>query len=373
MADRKMMQKYDPAAEAEVRGWIQQLCGEHIGEGQWEMEKALKNGVLLCRLMQKLFAGTPNLPPKCKGMNVNPSNLETSFKQMENIEKFLKASRAYGVPDNGLFACVDLFEGRNMPMVLSTILQVGSEAQRNKFSGPTCGPKPVDRQKKKFTRSQLRAGQTIIGIQSGTNKFATQKGMSFGSTRHGADIRADDLHSDSNAEIGLQAGTNKFASQKGMSFGAVRHVSDIKVDDACTEGMGMITLQAGTNQYASQKGMRGGFGSVRHVSDIRADDAVQEGAAEIGLQAGTNKFASQKGMSFGAVRHVADIRADDMTQEASGVINLQAGWNKGASQSGMRGGFGAVRHVSDIKVTELYDDEDVEDDEEEYGAEDQEY
>ena len=46
---------------------------------------------------------------------------------MENIEKFLKAARAYGVPDNGLFACVDLFEGRNMPMVLSTILQVGSE------------------------------------------------------------------------------------------------------------------------------------------------------------------------------------------------------------------------------------------------------
>ena len=46
---------------------------------------------------------------------------------MENIEKFLKGSRAYGVPDNGLFACVDLYEGRNMPMVLSTILQVGSE------------------------------------------------------------------------------------------------------------------------------------------------------------------------------------------------------------------------------------------------------
>ena len=40
---------------------------------------------------------------------------------------FLRGARAYGVPDNGLFACVDLYEGRNMPMVLSTILQVGSE------------------------------------------------------------------------------------------------------------------------------------------------------------------------------------------------------------------------------------------------------
>ena len=44
-----MAQKYDPAAEAEVRGWIQQLVGESIGEGQWEMEKALKSGVILCK------------------------------------------------------------------------------------------------------------------------------------------------------------------------------------------------------------------------------------------------------------------------------------------------------------------------------------
>ena len=40
------------------------------------------------------------------------------------------------------------------------------------------------------------------------------------------------------ALIGLQAGTNKFASQKGMSFGAVRHVSDIHVDDMTKEGHG---------------------------------------------------------------------------------------------------------------------------------------
>lgn len=45
----QMAQKYDPAAEAEVRGWIQQLLGEHIGEGQWEMEKALKSGIILCK------------------------------------------------------------------------------------------------------------------------------------------------------------------------------------------------------------------------------------------------------------------------------------------------------------------------------------
>lgn len=48
-------------------------------------------------------------------------------------------------------------------------------------------------------------------------------------------------------------GTNKFASQKGMSFGSVRHVADIRCDDVTKEGQGIITLQMGTNQCASQK------------------------------------------------------------------------------------------------------------------------
>lgn len=46
---------------------------------------------------------------------------------MENIETFLKGAEAYGVPNNSLFQTVDLYEGRNMAMVVSTILQVGSE------------------------------------------------------------------------------------------------------------------------------------------------------------------------------------------------------------------------------------------------------
>lgn len=39
--------KYDLQAEAEVRNWIQQLTGESIGE--YEVEKRLKDGVILCR------------------------------------------------------------------------------------------------------------------------------------------------------------------------------------------------------------------------------------------------------------------------------------------------------------------------------------
>jgi hypothetical protein len=46
----------------------------------------------------------------------------------------------------------------------------------------------------KFTKEQLRAGQGFIGLQAGTNKGASQAGMtSFGAGRHIADIKVKEL------------------------------------------------------------------------------------------------------------------------------------------------------------------------------------
>lgn len=355
----KMGAKYDPDAEREVRHWFQQILGEDIGEGPNAVEKNLRNGVILVKLMQKLFSGTSDLPPAAaKIKEPKYSTLDTPFKQMENIEIFLKCARAYGVPLVSCFQTVDLYEGRNVPMVIATILQVGTEAQRNGFNGPSAGAKPTEKQKREFTYEQLKQAHGVIGLQSGTNKFASQKGMrSIGAVRHIADIRADDASQDSQSMITLQAGTNKFDSQKGMTgFGSVRHISDIRADDLVKEGNCFINLQAGTNKFDSQKGIRGGFGAVRHISDIRADKFAQESSGDINLQSGTNRFASQKGMTgFGAVRHIADIRADDLDREGTAVINLQYGTNTGDSQKGMTS-FGAQRHVSDIKVADLAED-----------------
>lgn len=67
----------------------------------------------------------------------------------------------------------------------------------------------------------------------------------MGKVRHVADIRADDLSQESNGFVQLQSGTNKYASQKGMSLGKVRHVADIRADDLAREGMDYVHLQAG--------------------------------------------------------------------------------------------------------------------------------
>ena len=66
---------------------------------------------------------------------------------------------------------------------------VATQCQRNGFNGPTIGPRPVERNVRGFTIEQLRQGHSIIGLQAGTNKFATQAGMTIGGVRHVSDLK----------------------------------------------------------------------------------------------------------------------------------------------------------------------------------------
>lgn len=48
---------------------------------------------------------------------------------MENIDIFLRACEAYGVPPNSIFPTNNLFENKNMGNVLDCIIQLGSEVR----------------------------------------------------------------------------------------------------------------------------------------------------------------------------------------------------------------------------------------------------
>ena len=63
--------------------------------------------------------------------NTNHINTNThNTPQMENIEIFLNGAAKYGIQSNSLFPTADLFDGRNMAMVISTILLLGSEVRK---------------------------------------------------------------------------------------------------------------------------------------------------------------------------------------------------------------------------------------------------
>lgn len=46
------------------------------------------------------------------------------------------------------------------------------------------GPKEATENKRDFSDEQMKAGQSVIGLQMGTNRGASQAGMSFGKARH---------------------------------------------------------------------------------------------------------------------------------------------------------------------------------------------
>lgn len=345
--NRRLNSKYDSESEREAIGWMNKLTGENVPLGREQVCANLKNGQTLIKLINAVYDGTAQLPPEAARMKrpFKANTMTAPFKQMENIQTFLNAAAAYGVPRASLFQTVDLYEARNMAQVLNTLLQLGTECQRNNFSGETCGPKPTYENKREFTEEQLRASEGIIGLQAGTNKLASQAGMSHGGPRHITDIKVDQASKEGSAVIGLQMGSNKGATQAGMSHGGPRHITDIKVDQASKEGQSVIGLQMGSNKGATQAGMS--HGGPRHITDIKVDAASKEGQGVIGLQMGSNKGASQSGMNYGAQRHIADIKVGEMSKDGAGTIGLQMGPAKDqvASQSGMS--FGAQRHIVD--------------------------
>lgn len=209
----------------------------------------------------------------------------------------------------------------------------------------------------------------IIPIQAGSNKYASQKGMTgFGVPRDVIDkIKSENLAEltdekkieNLKSSTWLQSGTNKFASQKGQTgFGAIRDVNyktkgtggaqEVSEEKArATDGI--VPLQSGTNKLASQAGMTG-MGMPRIVDVRKTDDQNRDSQGFVHLQMGTNRFANQAGMTgFGMPRreitHYKDEVRGEMPHDESSVSRQTSGWKEGANQNGMTG-FGAFRNTT---------------------------
>ncbi|XP_003737988.1 muscle-specific protein 20 [Galendromus occidentalis] len=169
----KIASKRDPELEGQILSWIEDVVGEKSPHGSYE--EVLRDGIILCKLMNAISPGS------IKKYHTSG----THFKKMENLTKFTIACKEYGVDEADLFQSVDLWERRNIPQVSQCILALGRTCySHQEYAGPCLGPRPADRQVRQFTREQLRAGQSTINLQYGTNKGATQSGQNFGLTRH---------------------------------------------------------------------------------------------------------------------------------------------------------------------------------------------
>ncbi|XP_049834984.1 muscle-specific protein 20-like [Schistocerca gregaria] len=163
----------DPEQEREAQQWIEAVTGERFPPGV-PYEDALRDGILLCKLMNRLQPGI------IQKVNVSGGD----YKMMDNLSQFHKACVKYGVPDVDLFQTVDLWDKKNIVAVTTTIYAIGRTAYKHpEWPGPWLGPRPAEENRREWTEEQLRAGEAVIGLQAGSNRGATQAGQNFGATR----------------------------------------------------------------------------------------------------------------------------------------------------------------------------------------------
>ncbi|NXJ41102.1 CNN1 protein, partial [Ciconia maguari] len=186
--------------------------------------------------------------------------------QLENIGNFLRAITRYGVKPHDIFEANDLFENTNHTQVQSTLIALASQA-KTKGNNVGLGVKYAEKQQRRFHPEKLREGRNIIGLQMGTNKFASQQGMTaYGTRRHLYDPKLGTDQPLDQATISLQMGTNKGASQAGMTApGTKRQIFEPALGMEHCDTL-TIGLQMGSNKGASQQGMTV-YGLPRQVYD----------------------------------------------------------------------------------------------------------
>merc|ERR1712066_250890 len=161
--------------EKEVMQWIEAVMGEPLPAG--DFADVLKDGVLLCKLINKIQPGSVK-----KFKEKGPA-----FMLMENVQSFIQAAKKYGVPDEEMFLTPDLFEGKNLSQVALCLYSLARVTQKHpEYSGPSLGPKMATKNERNFTEEQVRRGRDgMVGLQSGSNKGASQAGHGgMGNTRH---------------------------------------------------------------------------------------------------------------------------------------------------------------------------------------------
>ncbi|NXK70864.1 TAGL2 protein, partial [Sylvietta virens] len=202
---QKIDRQYDPELEQVLVRWILAQCGGDGGgavaqpaPGRDGFQQWLKDGTVrppgpagaggdgaarltprplpqvLCRLINSLH-------PRGQAPVAKIQASSMAFKQMEQISQFLQAAERYGIAATDIFQTVDLWEGKNMACVQRTLMNLGSLAVAKGdglFVGdPNWFPKKSQENRRVFSEDKLKEGQSVIGLQMGTNRGASQAGM----------------------------------------------------------------------------------------------------------------------------------------------------------------------------------------------------
>jgi hypothetical protein len=148
----KQREKASNASEAQKQAiaWITGCTGVAFSGpfAAW-----LKDGTVLCKLVNTFRPGSV----------AKVSQSKMPFQQMENIKAFLEAARALGVGAHDCFETVDLYEEKDLVLVVDCIHALGAAVQKScpNYGGPKLGKAKADKNVRNFTAEQLAKGKTF--------------------------------------------------------------------------------------------------------------------------------------------------------------------------------------------------------------------
>lgn len=192
-AQKKIEANYDSEEAKKCLYWIRAITGfesipndvSAINGSADNFYELLHDGTLLCQLIDRLFPGKVNWSDKT--FQVPKIEAMKLMRERERIAIFSKLVQEYGVPDVYTFPTESLHEkgALNLAQVCVCIRALGIEAQtKPNYSGPeNYWPRKAERNVREFTEEQLKAGQSVISLQYGTNQGASQAGMTMGKQR----------------------------------------------------------------------------------------------------------------------------------------------------------------------------------------------
>jgi hypothetical protein len=149
--------KYNPKLEEQARNWIEAVLGLQPSPSV-SFHDYLKDGVILCKLINKLKPGT--IP------QIHASKI--AYKQMENIEAYTRACvQALGMSPFDCFNTVDLFEAKDMNLVINNIHVLAKHVKTQGIGGSDI-PAIAD------SRRARRAYSIFIAEVAGYNPLAQE-------------------------------------------------------------------------------------------------------------------------------------------------------------------------------------------------------
>jgi hypothetical protein len=289
---QKLANKYDATLEAQAQAWIEAVSGQKFGGKTFG--EALKDGKILCATINAIRPGTIK--------KVNKMN--APFMMMENICHFLKGCRTLGVNGGDCFETVDLFEAKDLGLVVACIHALGRAVQKScpEWDGPTLGPKEAEKNVRCFSAAQLNAGKGIIGkVSAGSSKTMEKLDVTKTGITFGADNANTEVGANSNVVPILGLGSKGIMERSevkkaGITFGADNTKTEVGANSNVVPILGLGSKGIMERSEVKKTGITFGADSAGAAEDCNS--VPQLGLGSKGIM--ERKELSKPGITFGA-------------------------------------------------------------------------